>query len=272
MAKQRYINTKIRSDAYFSELDPIEKLVFLYLLTNIYTNLCWIYEIPIKTIATDTWIDKDMLIKIINRFTNDKKIRYIDGYVCIKNFIKNQNINPSIKKWIEREINEKPKEIIDKVSQIYNLYTGCIQDGTLNLTKLNLTKPIGGASEKSKTIKHILEDKKIIEEWGLDLIEEFIDHWSETDSKWNELWTKQKTWNTNLRLKRWKKNKDTNFGRKQIVDYEIIDNFHRWAMNNDWDAIKDHFRNKYKWEEWKEKYGKTKQKRKQSDLFLETIK
>lgn len=135
----------MRADTYFCELDPIEKLVFLYLLTNIHTNLCGIYEIPLRNISFDTWIEKQMIEKIINRFTRDKKIWYIDGYVCIRNFIKNQSINPSVKKWIERELNEKPKEIIDKVWQVYNLYTGCLQEGTPNLTltkpKPNLTKP-----------------------------------------------------------------------------------------------------------------------------------
>lgn len=270
MAKQRYINTKMWSDNYFSELDPIEKLVFLYLLTNMYTNLCGIYEIPLKNISFDTGIEKQMIEKIIGRFTRDKKIRYIDWYICIRNFIKNQNMNPSVEKWIEREINEKPKEIVDKVWQIYNLYTGCIQEGTLNLT-LTKPKPIGEPEKNFSSIKNILDDKKMEEEWGLDILQEFVDHWSETDSKWNELWTKQKTWNTNLRLKKWKKNRDTNFGRKQILDYEIVENFHKWAMKDEWDTIKDFFRNKYKWDIWKDHYWKAKTKRKESPLFLETL-
>lgn len=268
----------MRADNYFSNLDPIEKLVFLYLLTNMYTNLCGVYEIPLKNISFDTWIEKQMIEKILNRFTRDKKIWYIDGYVCIRNFIKNQNLNPSVEKWIEREINEKPKEIIDKVWQIYNLYTGCLQEGTLNLT-LTKPKPIGEPEKKNISIKHILEDKKMEEEWGVDILQEFVDHWSETDSKWNELWTKQKTWNTNLRLKKWKKNRDTNFGRKQIIDYEVLENFHKWAMSNDWDTIKDYFIKKYWTKEttpWRklrqDKYWETKTKRKASPLFLEAIK
>ena len=34
MAKQRYINTKFWRDSYIEDLDPIEKLLFLYLLSN----------------------------------------------------------------------------------------------------------------------------------------------------------------------------------------------------------------------------------------------
>ena len=77
MAKQRMINTKIWSDNYFEELDPTEKLLFLYFLTNIYTNICGIYEIPLKIIAVETGIDKEMVKKILQRFESDKKIFYI---------------------------------------------------------------------------------------------------------------------------------------------------------------------------------------------------
>jgi hypothetical protein len=57
-----------------------------------------VYEIPLKNISFDTGIEKQMIEKIIGRFTRDKKVWYIDGYICIRNFIKNQNMNPSVEK------------------------------------------------------------------------------------------------------------------------------------------------------------------------------
>jgi hypothetical protein len=67
MAKQRYINTKFWRDSYIEDLDPTEKLLFLYLLTNPDTNICGVYELPLKIIAADTGIDKEMVKKLLNR-------------------------------------------------------------------------------------------------------------------------------------------------------------------------------------------------------------
>ena len=69
MAKNRYIDTKFWTDTYITNLDPIEKLLFLYALTNPHTNIAGIYEISIKQIAFDTGIDKEMVEKIFQRFS-----------------------------------------------------------------------------------------------------------------------------------------------------------------------------------------------------------
>lgn len=86
--KYRYINTRFWNDSYISELDPIEKLLFIYLLTNGHTNISGIYEIPLKIMAIETGIDESMFKKIFPRLKD--KIRYIEGIVVIKNFIKHQ--------------------------------------------------------------------------------------------------------------------------------------------------------------------------------------
>lgn len=112
MAKQRYINTKFWEDAYVSNLDPSEKLIFLYLLTNSATSICGIYEIPVKRIASDTGYDRDMVLKILARFEKDQKIIYRDGWVVIANFLKHQNVNsPQVKKGIETELLSVPYHI-----------------------------------------------------------------------------------------------------------------------------------------------------------------
>ena len=41
--KQRYINTKFWDDNYVIQLDPSEKLMFIYFITNPLTNICGIY-------------------------------------------------------------------------------------------------------------------------------------------------------------------------------------------------------------------------------------
>ena len=152
MAKQRMINTKIWDDSYFSELKPTEKLLFIYLITNSLTNISWIYEIQLKRITFDTWLNISDLKKILDKLKDDSKIFFYKDYIMIKNFIKNQNINPSVRKWIVRELSEIPKDILNVfywlnkenlsgyIESVDSLSTDCIEPGLLNLTKPNLTK------------------------------------------------------------------------------------------------------------------------------------
>lgn len=119
--KKRYISTKFRDDKFVVELDPIEKLLFMYFLTNPLTNVAGIYEISLRRIAFDTWIDKDMVQKIINRLTESKKVYYIDWYIILANSNKHQNMeNAKIKKGIENVLAWLPKDLIDKIWHIYD--------------------------------------------------------------------------------------------------------------------------------------------------------
>ena len=120
MSKQRYVDTKFWVDNYIVERDPIEKLLYLYLLTNTLTNILGIYEISVRQIAFDTGIDKDMVMKVLERFSKDDKIRYIDGYVAIKNFVKYQANNPKINKGIELLLTEVPIKLIEWVEVDFN--------------------------------------------------------------------------------------------------------------------------------------------------------
>jgi hypothetical protein len=130
MSKNRYVNTRIWIDNYFSDLDPSEKLLFLHCLTNPHTNLCGCYEIPLRQIAMDTGLDKEMVIKILNRFTKDNKIAYIDGWIAIKNFLKHQKFNPSIVRAIEKEQSLIPLSVtkwLESIQAVNTLLTGCPQ-------------------------------------------------------------------------------------------------------------------------------------------------
>jgi len=116
MAKQRYINTKFWSDNWVSDLDPLERYLFLYFLTNEHTNIAGIYELPLRTMAFETGIEKDMLLKMLPRFEN--KVYYIDGWIYIKNFAKHQAVNESVSKGIKSSLSEIPREILEKVDKL----------------------------------------------------------------------------------------------------------------------------------------------------------
>lgn len=101
------VNTRFWNDSYVADLDPSEKLLFLYLITNDRVEICGAYELPIKIMATETGIDKNMVEKIMQRFSVDGKVLYMDGWVFVLNYQKyvntnNTNINIGIKRGIEK--------------------------------------------------------------------------------------------------------------------------------------------------------------------------
>jgi len=160
MSKKRYIDTKFWDDNYIINKDPIEKLLFLYLLTNTLTNIVGIYEISLRRIAFDTGIDSEMVDKILKRFEADDKIKYVNGWIAIKNFIKNQLSNPSVNKGIEMLLKEVPDYLVEWVNIDWDRLLGSVTNlillNTNTNTNLNLIADSKGDDFK-KTWKDFIE-------------------------------------------------------------------------------------------------------------------
>ena len=143
MSKIRCVNTKFWDDEYIISLNPTEKLLFLYFLTNTLTNIAGCYEISKRRMKFDTGIGYDSLSKTINKFQKDEKIYYIDAWIFIQNFIQNQAMNSKVKIGIQRIL----REIDGKVKGINIDYDSlCIayDNSNLNLnlnSNLKISKP-----------------------------------------------------------------------------------------------------------------------------------
>jgi hypothetical protein len=109
--KLRSINTKFWDDSYVIDLVPNEKLLFLYLLTNPLTNLAGVYEITFKKISFDTGLELKDIKEVFSKFEKDKKIIYSNGFIIIKNFLKNQSCNDTMLKNVEKTVNQLPSNI-----------------------------------------------------------------------------------------------------------------------------------------------------------------
>lgn len=71
MAEQRLIRTVFWDDHYISNLDKMERYMFLYLLTNTHTNISGIYQLNIKYVTIDTGFTKEEAIAIFEKFAKD---------------------------------------------------------------------------------------------------------------------------------------------------------------------------------------------------------
>jgi len=119
VAKQRMVDTKFWDDSYIVGLKPMEKLVFLYLLTTPLTNISGVYELPLRRVAFDTGIPADRVEATFQKFESDGKVIFSEGWVTIVNFIKHQKLNPKNKIGVISALNKAPKHITDRLSIDY---------------------------------------------------------------------------------------------------------------------------------------------------------
>lgn len=114
--KLRSVNTRFWDDPFVENLNPTEKLLFLYLLTNPLTNLLGVYEITLKRICYDTGLTKETVSKGFESFGKHKKaFLTVDNYVILPNWLKNQNLNSNMKIAVAREFAKLPKHIKDSI-------------------------------------------------------------------------------------------------------------------------------------------------------------
>ena len=116
MAKLRSVSTYFWSDPFIEELNSLEKLLFLYLITNDKTNMLGIYESTEKKIAFETGIEITKVKAILLKFESASKIKRVGNYFVLINFMKNQNYNLNMKKSAIDFYNTLPNHL--KISNI----------------------------------------------------------------------------------------------------------------------------------------------------------
>lgn len=106
------IDTRFWNDVWVVDrLNPLDRYLMLYFLTNNKTNIAGVYEISLKTVANETGLDRDEILKMVHRL--EPRVRYIEGWVILQNFIKNQNYkSPKIKNGIEYELENVPPRLL----------------------------------------------------------------------------------------------------------------------------------------------------------------
>ena len=109
MATKRQLETRFWKDTYIKSLKSNEKYLFVYILTNSFTNIAWVYEIWIDEIMLDTKMLERQIRDIFKKFEEDGKIIYKKNWLFIRNFIKYQSKNPSIILWMQKELDMIPK-------------------------------------------------------------------------------------------------------------------------------------------------------------------
>jgi hypothetical protein len=155
---KRSVNTRVWADDWFENLSPAEKLLWLYLLTNSYTNMLGIYEISIKRISFETGLGQTQIENTLEAFERVRKAFYWDGFMFLPNWMKNQSMNTNMLKSAEKNFNDLTNTLITKLKE--NGFEGfeSLSNGSVILPKKEIEiekeieKEIEG--EKDKKITH----------------------------------------------------------------------------------------------------------------------
>lgn len=92
MSVQRFIDTGFWDDEWIVTLPALEKLLFLYLLTNPLTNIAGVYKITFRRISFDTGLAEDEIAAMLCQFSADGKAYYKEGYIILPNWPKHQRL------------------------------------------------------------------------------------------------------------------------------------------------------------------------------------
>ena len=115
MSKKRYVDTRFWSDTWVMDsLSQLDRLLYLYLLTNDKTNVAGVYEISLKTIMLETDFSKDELMMMLPKLKS--RVIYSGGWVVLRKAIKHQNYhNSKIELGIIAALSKSPQELLQYV-------------------------------------------------------------------------------------------------------------------------------------------------------------
>ncbi len=168
------IYTKFWYDNYISALSAKEKLLFIYLISNEKVNICGIYELPDKYILLDTGLKQKELEIIKEKFMQDGKFAFIDGWVKIMNFDNYNSFSGELNdKAKEKELAIIPQEILDFIYPIDGVSNG-YRKSIDSLININHNKYINNRGivkgEKTKYLDNVFllddEYQKLIDSLG----------------------------------------------------------------------------------------------------------
>jgi hypothetical protein len=180
----RLVDTEIWDDAWYSDLAPEAKFLFLWFLTNRRTNSVGAYEITLRQVAFETGLKADMIDRLLT--TLHPKVQWWPEHsiVWVKNFYGRQNNGEKIEINARRIVADLPSEIREAVGMAYpslslkedtpsipHAYPMHKQNS--NVTELNVTEterdtpptPQGDVRASAPDKEKVDRRKRIPEDW-----------------------------------------------------------------------------------------------------------
>jgi DnaD/phage-associated family protein len=143
MANYRQIHVSIWKDEWFLDLQPDEKLLFIYLFSNSETNMAGIYKIAFPVICFETCLSGERVREILDKFQKDNKIMYQDGVMWVKKMRRyHQSKSPKVEVGILNDLENIPYCEV-KIQYLYCMDTESQQEQEQNKNNNNNDNKLG---------------------------------------------------------------------------------------------------------------------------------
>jgi len=202
--KTRIIHTKIWQDAFFTELTPTQKLLFVYYISNDNIGLTGIYEITDRQVMFDTGLNREQIAEAKALFENNRKIMFKDNWVYSINSKKlNGYAGEKIDKALEKEESDIPDEIIkhfqDTLSIQYQGVSSTLDTSINHKSEIINHKSIGvvkGGLENitDEDIEKISQDYKVPREFILSKIDDIKNYCASKGKRYKDYLATLRDW------------------------------------------------------------------------------
>jgi hypothetical protein len=121
VATQRYISTSFWDDRWIRSLNPADRYLYLYLMTNPLTNIAGVYEITLDRIAFDTGYDERTLRPMLEKFAAaGKAYFYQDEWIVLPAWPEHQQWKrrSKIKDGIVSILEKLPSDLLGYMIQV----------------------------------------------------------------------------------------------------------------------------------------------------------
>lgn len=158
--KTRIIQTKIWTDNFFINLTPLEKLLFIYFITNDQVNIIHLYQCPINRIIADTGINRGIIEKVMVKFQEANKIFFYGGYVFLYNARKYETYSGELnERSKQRLLEELSSNVLEWYKKILDRGIDTPLKGSINHNTEISNKKSEISNKKYSTLKEIKEEE-----------------------------------------------------------------------------------------------------------------
>lgn len=152
------VNIRIWHDTWFRSLSPNARLLFLFLISNKNTHVSGYYEIQLTDMEMQTNLNKKQVAGALKELA--PKVLYLENWVCIKNYLRHQNLanNQKVNIAVEKYLKSVPESVLSTSQEIFN-GKGNSNDNDNKRVPIPYPYPMNGVSENEEKSEEVKEEK-----------------------------------------------------------------------------------------------------------------
>jgi len=155
MSSYRQIHSKIWKDDWFLELEPTNKLFFIYLFSNESASLAGIYELSIRVMSFESGLTMPEIRDAFKIFSDAQKAHYQDGVVWIHKLRKyHENSSPKVQTRILKDVKDlRDCELKHIYCDLYGIDRVSEESDTVSIPSYTYTSTITSTTTSKKAPK-----------------------------------------------------------------------------------------------------------------------